>query len=484
MSRKLKVFSRLVVCFSAISLSVFGVIPSSFSVQKASAGEIPTYDFNYTYAFDHNTLNLLPNHQFIAPDVCVHTADVVAGRYAEFMKAGNYVLEVRNKENGNIHSTFENTLTNDSFADYGTSTDLLLKNNYLGQDSGINLICHGYCGDGVIEFNLINFPVNFFALDTKYTVSLKQTVGLTQKVIFNGELEVKSENPAPVDGVLHVVNGITRVVDLSSVFGEGRSGDEIISQNPEILSVGTHATTADVQITTHRPGRTVLVDKTNENKQLNVVVLPAFSKPVADLTKVVSITNPAPNSQDAQFHDAIKFLFEHGVTTGVEDKDGSVYYYGDNNLTRGEFAAYLYRFSGSPVVTNEQLANNFADVKEGDQFAKEIAWLKAHAISTGDKNNFYPKLPIKRGEIAKFVALAFANADEVEEAKGYERFLDLDANAEFTKYIKFLGYREISSGDSSGFGTSPYAYYYPDFFISRGQIAKFLYEANLKLFVN
>jgi hypothetical protein len=206
-----------------------------------------------------------------------------------------------------------------------------------------------------------------------------------------------------------------------------------------------------------------------------LTVHPQFHAPTVDLSRVVSLTNPAQNSQDAQFNSAIEFLFRNGITNGVKDLTGDIHYYGDDMLTRGQFAALLYRFSGSPKFS-PTTADNFNDTVN-HQFSKEIAWLKNNKISTGDNGDFHPDANIKRGEIAKLIALAFVTTNEIKSANMFSTFVDLDQTSDLTEFIKYLGATGISQGTSTSAGVR----YYPDNEISRGQIASLLYTTNTNL---
>jgi S-layer homology domain len=105
--------------------------------------------------------------------------------------------------------------------------------------------------------------------------------------------------------------------------------------------------------------------------------------------------------EDGAFYDAVLWAANHGVTTGY--RDGS---FGQRRaVTRGEFAAFLYRAaaatSPSSVPEEPSMDSGFSDVPEGHTFAAEIAWLKESGLATGySDGTFRAGRQISRGEVA------------------------------------------------------------------------------------
>lgn len=74
-------------------------------------------------------------------------------------------------------------------------------------------------------------------------------------------------------------------------------------------------------------------------------------------------------------------------------------------VTRGEFAAFLYRLMGQPdfdYTVGDPIP--FADVWNHTRYGRSIVWLGHHRIAVGDTNTcFYPLEPITRAEMAQWL---------------------------------------------------------------------------------
>ena len=94
--------------------------------------------------------------------------------------------------------------------------------------------------------------------------------------------------------------------------------------------------------------------------------------------------------------DPVSWLFAEGITTGTSSSTFSP----DRALTRGQFAALLYRFAGRPPVAEP---HPFSDVdKEWQQ--DPVSWLFAEGITTGTSaTEFSPGDPVTRGQMATFL---------------------------------------------------------------------------------
>ena len=101
----------------------------------------------------------------------------------------------------------------------------------------------------------------------------------------------------------------------------------------------------------------------------------------------------------AQFAADIRWLAQQGITTGWADAT----YRPLESVSREATAAFLYRLSGSPAWT-PSATSPFPDVRTGDPFATEIAWLASTGITTGwPDGTFRPKEPIARDAMAAFL---------------------------------------------------------------------------------
>ena len=94
--------------------------------------------------------------------------------------------------------------------------------------------------------------------------------------------------------------------------------------------------------------------------------------------------------------DPVSWLFAEGITTGTSSSTFSP----DRALTRGQFAALLYRFAGRPRVAEP---HPFSDVDKGWQ-QDPVSWLFAEGITTGTSaTEFSPGDPVTRGQMATFL---------------------------------------------------------------------------------
>ena len=92
----------------------------------------------------------------------------------------------------------------------------------------------------------------------------------------------------------------------------------------------------------------------------------------------------------------IEWMFKAGITTGTT----ATSYSPELAVTRGEFAALLYRLAGSPPVAS---ASSFPDVTAGWQLAP-VAWMLSMGITKGTSpTTFSPDEPVSRAQAAAFL---------------------------------------------------------------------------------
>ena len=91
----------------------------------------------------------------------------------------------------------------------------------------------------------------------------------------------------------------------------------------------------------------------------------------------------------------VSWLLAEGITTGTTDTTFSP----DNGLTRGQFAAFLWRLAGEPSAA----AHKFIDVVATWQ-QRPVSWLVAEAITTGTTpTTFSPDNGLTRGQLVTFL---------------------------------------------------------------------------------
>jgi hypothetical protein len=105
--------------------------------------------------------------------------------------------------------------------------------------------------------------------------------------------------------------------------------------------------------------------------------------------------------EDAPFFASVLWAANYGVTTGYSDRT----FRQGRPVTRGEFAAFLYRTAEatnpSSVPEEPGADSGFSDVTGRHPFATEIAWLRESGLTVGySDGTFRAGRQISRGEVA------------------------------------------------------------------------------------
>jgi hypothetical protein len=85
-----------------------------------------------------------------------------------------------------------------------------------------------------------------------------------------------------------------------------------------------------------------------------------------------------------KFYREIAWMASEGISTGVKQANGTVKFQPKSGITREAMAAFMYRIDEGkkPAVP---AVSPFADVRPGDKFYREIAWMSQSGLSTGIK---------------------------------------------------------------------------------------------------
>lgn len=95
----------------------------------------------------------------------------------------------------------------------------------------------------------------------------------------------------------------------------------------------------------------------------------------------------------AYYYKAVLWAIEKGVTVGTSDTTFSP----NENVTRGQTVAFLYREAGSPFETGEDVFN---DINSNDYYFKAVSWATKNGITVGTGNgNFEPDMDCNRAQI-------------------------------------------------------------------------------------
>ena len=118
---------------------------------------------------------------------------------------------------------------------------------------------------------------------------------------------------------------------------------------------------------------------------------PQYTAPTTSPFKDVPTTHP--------FYKEISWMAERGITTGWPDGT----FRPNQPVDRAAMAAFFYRYAGQP---NYQAPSGspFTDIKPGDPFYEEIAWMNASGIANGWTDGTYrPSSPVQRAAMAAFL---------------------------------------------------------------------------------
>ncbi len=164
------------------------------------------------------------------------------------------------------------------------------------------------------------------------------------------------------------------------------------------------------------------------------------------------------------FYEEISWLSNNLISQGWPDNT----YRPLTSITREAMAAFLYRFSGSPVVPAN--APTFSDVPAGAPFYNEIRWLASTGITTGyPDGTYHPGEAVSRAAMAAFLYRLKGRPSVPANAP---TFSDVPAGAPFYNEIRWLA----STGITTGF---PDGTYRPTTAINRDAMAAFLYRYNI-----
>ena len=177
-----------------------------------------------------------------------------------------------------------------------------------------------------------------------------------------------------------------------------------------------------------------------------------------------------------KFYTEIAWMYTQGISTGTKQNDGSVKYLPRDSVTREAMAAFLYRHYGDKNY-KAPASVKFTDVKKGDKFFKEIAWMAEKGISTGTKQadgsvKFEPMSEISREAMAAFLY----RADDSKKPKPLTTspFADMKKGDKFYKEILWMSQAKISTGNKNGNNKPNYL---PKDDVTREAMAAFIYRA-------
>jgi hypothetical protein len=178
-----------------------------------------------------------------------------------------------------------------------------------------------------------------------------------------------------------------------------------------------------------------------------------------------------------KFYTEISWMASEGISTGVKQPNGTFAYQPKNRVTREAMAAFLYRLY-APKNYVAPKVSPFADVKPGQKFYTEIAWMYQSKTSTGitqssGKPKFQPKSGITREAMAAFMYRL--DTGKKPAAPKASPFADVRKGNKFYTEIAWMSQSGLSTGISQGMGRKPI--YAAKNNVTREAMAAFLYRA-------
>ncbi len=115
---------------------------------------------------------------------------------------------------------------------------------------------------------------------------------------------------------------------------------------------------------------------------------------IKEETPVTSTFKFTDVSKDAWYYNTVKKVVEKGLMNGISETQFAP----ELDVTRGMFVTILYRAAGEPQVS---ATTNFADVSADKYYAKAVAWANANGIVKGiSETEFAPDNNITREQMA------------------------------------------------------------------------------------
>lgn len=108
-----------------------------------------------------------------------------------------------------------------------------------------------------------------------------------------------------------------------------------------------------------------------------------------------------------KFYKEIAWMKDAKISTGVKQANGTAKYLPKASITREAMAAFMYRIDDGKKPATPKVSP-FADMKPGDKFFTEIAWMHSSGLSTGNKQpsgkpTYAPKSNVTREAMAAFL---------------------------------------------------------------------------------
>ena len=184
---------------------------------------------------------------------------------------------------------------------------------------------------------------------------------------------------------------------------------------------------------------------------------------------------------DRKFAKEINWMSSSGLSTGSNAGSGTRKYLPADKVTREAMAAFLYRLNTpagktAPAGYKIPKVSPFADIKPGDKFYKEIAWMYTSKLSTGTKQawgkpKYFPKSGVTREAMSAFL-YRMDNKKKPATLKT-SPFADMTPRSKFYKEISWMYSTGLSTGTKQSSGKPKY---FPKSTVTREAMAAFIYR--------
>ena len=168
---------------------------------------------------------------------------------------------------------------------------------------------------------------------------------------------------------------------------------------------------------------------------------------------------------DKWYYEAVYWAAAHDVTSGV---GGSSYFKPNDDLTRAQAVAFLYKMAGQPGVDSYP-DPGFKDVKNSDWFYNAVRWAVAKKITSGmGTGTFQPGAKCTRAMIVTFLRNYSQNAAYTYvKPTTSSHFSDVPGNAWYKSAVDWA----VENGITSGYGAGTFR---PNLNCTRAMMVSFL----------
>lgn len=182
----------------------------------------------------------------------------------------------------------------------------------------------------------------------------------------------------------------------------------------------------------------------------------------------------------AKFYDDIEWLANEGITTGVNQPNGTLKFLPKDTVSREAMVAFLFRLDPTSGSYKAPSKSPFTDVKPGHKFYKQIMWAYDNKVTTGTlqpngSRKFLPSDRITREAMAAFMYRQY-KAD-ISTKPGGQKLVDVPKGHKFYKEITWMSSNGITTGVKQPNGSLAFE---PKDRTSREATAAFLHRAEVK----